>query len=94
MNKKYFVKTRNWHCKKWVFTLLNLSKFLGVYRGDSYGDGDGKFCLETNSSLKAYFTWGYFMLFYRFSGGWTYCLKDGLYILNSSNNYPSYYRQT
>ncbi len=71
----YFIKTRNWHCKKWVFKLLTISYLWGVKRGDSYEDGDGKFCLETNKLLLAWFTWSYFMLLRYFSGGWTYIIR-------------------
>ena len=84
----YFVKTRNWHCNKIVFTLLNISTKWGVYRGDSYSDGDGKFCLNTNSYLKAIITWLYFRLFDKFSGGWTYVYSNNKYILNNSD-YPN-----
>ena len=71
----YFVKTRNWHCKKWVFKLLSYTHKFGVTRGDGYKDGDGKFCLETNKPLKAWLVWLYFILLSRSSGGWTYITR-------------------
>jgi len=72
---KYFVKTRNWHCNKTVFKLLSITQKFGVYRGDSYTDGDGKFCLDTTNGFKAVLIWSYFMLLSRFSGGWTYLVR-------------------
>ena len=87
----YFIKTRNWHCKKWVFHLLAISHFWGVYRGDSYSDGDGKFCLETNNPLLAWFTWLYFMLFRHFSGGWTYIVRPGKDLNQSPFTYSTIY---
>ena len=80
MNKRYFVKTRNWHCNKWIKPFLDVSKTWGIKRGDSYTDGDGKYILETNSYLKAFVTWLYFMVFYRLTGGWTY-------VADASKNY-------
>ena len=72
---EYFVKTRNWHCKKWVFKLLAYTHKFDVERVDSYEDGDGKFCLETNKPLKAWLIWFYFMCISPFSGGWTYITR-------------------
>src|SRR6516162_6590689 len=43
----YKVKTRNWHCKRWVNYCLSISHLWGVERGDFYDDGDGKFILYT-----------------------------------------------
>ena len=71
----YYVKTRNWHCKKRVFKLLSISRKWGVVRGDSYDDGDGKFILETTDSVIAWLTWCYFMALRHFSGGWTYIIR-------------------
>jgi hypothetical protein len=72
MSETYFVKTRNWHCRKWVKRFLDISHLWGVQRGDYYDDGDGKYLLLTTSKRKAIVTWWYFMLFAKFSGGWTY----------------------
>lgn len=72
---KYFVKTRNWHCKKWVFDLLTKTEKFGVVRGDQYTDNDGKFCLETNNIFKAVSIFLYFSLLKHFSGGWTYIVR-------------------
>jgi len=83
MIEEYFVKTRNWHCKRWVKFFLDISHVWGVYRGDLYDDGDGKYLLLTTSKHKALATWWYFMLFARFSGGWTYVLHQGKYMKNS-----------
>ena len=86
--KNYFVKTRNWHGKKNIFKLLCLSHKWGVQRGDSYTDGDGKFCLETTNLFKAFLTLLYFLALGHWSGGWTYIqfpnhkLKDGCKIFN------------
>ena len=83
----FFVKTRNWHCKKWVKALIGISKLWGVKRGDLYEDGDGKYYLETFSEVKAVLTWAYFMALYRFSGGWTYVYHNDKYLLNSDKEY-------
>ena len=74
---KYFVKTRNWHCKKWVFRLLSLSHKINTFRLDDYDDGDGKFGYESNSLVKAFLVFCYFFVLRPFSGGWTYIIKDG-----------------
>ena len=79
----YLVKTRNWHCKRWVKAFLDVSKTWGVERGDSYDDGDGKYFLRTRSKTVAILTWYYFMLFYKFSGGWTYVNSESGFIRNS-----------
>jgi hypothetical protein len=79
----YFVKTRNWHCKRWVKFFLDISQVWGVKRGDSYDDGDGKYILETSHKVFALITWSYFMLFYPFSGGWTYIRFEEKFLRNS-----------
>jgi hypothetical protein len=79
----YLVKTRNWHCKRWVKIFLNISKAWGVQRGDSYEDGDGKYYLQTRSKPLAIATWYYFMLFYKVSGGWTYVHGPKGFLKNS-----------
>ena len=84
----YFVKTRNWHCKRWVQFFLNISHLWGVKRGDYYDDGDGKYILETSNKLLAFITWSYFMIFYPYSGGWTYIRSEGEFIKNS-DPYPA-----
>ncbi len=81
--KTYLVKTRNWHQRKLIFYLLNISKLWGVQRGDGYDDGDGKFYLETNNWQVALLTWYYFSLWERFSGGWTYIYSNGRYLKNN-----------
>ena len=70
---KYQVKTRNWHCKKFVH---NLIAFAPHERGDSYEDGDGKFFYESNSLIKALPVWLWWMLLRKWSGGWTYITDD------------------
>src|SRR4051812_17828278 len=40
MRETYFVKTRNWHCQRWVKRFLDISYLWGVQRGDYYDDGD------------------------------------------------------
>jgi hypothetical protein len=42
----YLVKTRNWHCKRWVKFFLDISHVWGIKRGDYYDDGDGKYFLK------------------------------------------------
>lgn len=84
----YRVKTRNWHCKKWVKFFLDISRLWGVKRADYYDDGDGKYILETDFMTFALLTWVYFMLLYPYSGGWTYIWHDGQYIYNSDPDYP------
>jgi hypothetical protein len=79
----YFVKTRNWHCNKKIKFFLDISRLWGVQRGDSYDDGDGKYILRTNNLAIAVLTWSYYMIFYPFSGGWTYVHNGDRYILNS-----------
>lgn len=70
----YKVKTRNWHCKKWVLRLLQFTcKF--TVKCNVYDDGDGKFWLETSNGFKAWMIWVYFMLLRHFSGGWTYIVR-------------------
>ena len=76
---KYFVKTRNWHCKQWVFNALQWTQRFGVVRGDSYTDGDGKFILETNNTIKAFIIMFYFLILRHFSGGWTYIQREGVH---------------
>lgn len=88
MDKRYFVKTRNWHCNRIVKGFLDLSHLVGVQRGDSYSDNDGKYYLETDSRALALAVWRYFMLFERFSGGWTYAVdleKHGINDLGGEN---------
>lgn len=46
-----YIKTRNWSCNKWSFRALQITHLLGVRRGDSYTDGDGKFFKYTNNIL-------------------------------------------
>jgi hypothetical protein len=75
--KTYAVKTRNWHCKKWVKFLLDFSEFFGASRCDNYEDGDGKYWIETSSAVKAWGLWLYFMALRKFSGGWTYIVRPG-----------------
>jgi hypothetical protein len=84
----YFVKTRNWHQKRWVQFFLNISHLWGVKRVDYYEDGDGKYILETSKKILALITWGYFMIFYQYSGGWTYIRSEGKFIKNS-DPYPA-----
>lgn len=83
----YFVKTRNWHCKRWVKFFLDISKLWGVKRADYYENGDGKYYLETYSKILAFLAWSYFMIFYPFSGGWTYIRCEGKFIRNSDPEY-------
>jgi hypothetical protein len=68
----YYVKTRNWHCRRWVFNLLSLTLRAGAFRGDSYNDGDGKFGFESKNLFYSLLVFGYFMALSRWSGGWTY----------------------
>ena len=84
----YFVKTRNWFCKRWVKFFLDIAHLWGVKRADYYEDGDGKYYLETNNKILAVLTWSYFMIFCPFSGGWTYVRHNGEYIKNSDPEYP------
>jgi hypothetical protein len=60
----------------------------GVERGDFYDDGDGKYILYTPHKTLAIVTWYYFMLFYPYSGGWTYIANKNGYIKNS-DSYPA-----
>jgi hypothetical protein len=83
MTDTYFVKTRNWYCRGWVKSFLDISHLWGVKRGDYYDDGDGKYLLLTTSKRKALVTWWYFMLFSGVSGGWTYVQYKGSYLKNS-----------
>jgi hypothetical protein len=83
----YLVKTRNWHCKRWVNCFLAISHLWGVKRADYYDDGDGKYIFETPIKLLALFTWHYFMIFYPYSGGWTYVRSEGEFIKNSDPEY-------
>jgi hypothetical protein len=79
----YVVKTRNWHCKRWVKALLDISKLWGVERGDIYEDGDGEYYFQTSNKPLALATWYYFMLFYKFSDGWTYVRTQTGFMRNS-----------
>lgn len=83
----YLVKTRNWHCKRWVKFFLDISHVWGIKRGDYYDDGDGKYIFETSNKLLALLTWSYFMIFYPYSGGWTYIRSEGKFIKNSDPEY-------
>lgn len=87
----YHVKTRNWHCKRWVFNLLSITHKLGVQRGDTYKDGDGKFYLDTHNAIKAWLIWFYFMALSKFSGGWTYIVRPGKDLNNTPFSYKSIY---
>lgn len=71
----YTVKTRNWHTRRAIFILLGLTQAIGVQRGDSYDDGDGKFWLETSNPIKAWAVWTFFMILRPLSGGWTYIVR-------------------
>jgi hypothetical protein len=79
----YLVKTRNWHCRKWVKFFLDFSHMWGAERADSYDDGDAKYILKTRSMAVAMFTWIYYMLFSHFSGGWTYVHNGEKFLLDS-----------
>lgn len=71
----YHVKTRNWHCNRRIKPLLDLTLRFGVRRGDSYEDGDGKYCLETPNALKAWAVFAYFLALRHWTGGWTYIVR-------------------
>ena len=73
----YFVKTRNFYCRKWVKFLLDFALILGAHRGDPYSDGDAKYGLQTRSAVQAWLIWSYFMALSYFSGGWTYIIRPG-----------------
>ena len=75
--KTYFVKTRNFNCRRWTFSLLSFTQRSGVQRGDSYTDGDGKFYIETTSPLRAWTIFLFFLALRHFSGGWTYIVLPG-----------------
>lgn len=77
--KTFFVKTRNWYCRKWVKIFLDLSHLWGVQRGDSYTDGDGKYYLETDSRAAAIATFLYFLALSPLTGGWTYIVDQKRY---------------
>ena len=87
MNKRYYVKTRNWNCKRWVHMLLNISILFGAYRGDNYTDGDGKYIFETDSKAQGLAMLRYYLLLERFSGGWTYIREKGVEIDNIGERY-------
>ena len=76
---KYFVKTRNWNCKMTIKRILDISLKFGAQRGDSYEDGDGKYCFESNSIVSSVAVWLFYMSVRHWSGGWTY-------IQNTSKN--------
>ena len=73
----YFIKTRNWHGKRWVLKLLRFSTKWGVNGYMLYDefDPDKKFILETPNPITAWLTWGYFVALRYFSGGWTYIIR-------------------
>lgn len=74
----YIVKTRNWRCNKRVKKLLDFSCNLGVKTDSNYYyDNDGSYWIETSNKLLAWTVWAYFMLLRRFSGGWTYIIRQG-----------------
>jgi hypothetical protein len=50
-----------------------------------YGGGNP---LNVGSKTLALLTWSYFMIFYPFSGGWTYIRSEGKFIRNS-DPYPA-----
>ena len=85
---KYFVKTRNWHGKKWVLSLLSISRKWGVCGADvgymAEPDNDVKLYITTHNAGKAWSIWLYFMMLKPLSGGWTYLTRgnaqvDGAY---------------
>lgn len=86
----YLVKTRNWNCRRWVHRLLAATPT--VQRGDNYKDGDGKFVVETPSSVRAWLTWAYWMLLRRWSGGWTYIIRDREGFVSYNGTYKSTYK--
>ena len=65
---KYYVKTRNWHCKKWLLPILSV---FGK-RADIYDDGDGKLYFESNYFIPCFLVLVYWLALSRWSGGWTY----------------------
>ncbi len=74
---RYTVKTRNWNGNRFVAGLLNAAAWITgtpAYRAD---DHDNKYYLETDSGVRAWAAWTLFMALRRFSGGWTYIVKDG-----------------
>lgn len=71
----YYVKTRNWHCKKWLLPILSI---FGK-RADSYDDGDGKLYFETNWLILGLLVLAYWKLFSKISGGWTYIANEKKY---------------
>ena len=81
---KYRVKTRNWNGNRFVAAALNA---VSTVTGASYykeSDHDNKYWLETDSRLKAWFTWCLFVMLRKLSGGWTYivcgnAIADGHY---------------
>ena len=74
--KTYTVKTRNWHGRRLIASLLNLSVISGVEIFKSH-DHDHKYLLQTHNSILAWAVFAYFFALRRFSGGWTYIQRPG-----------------
>jgi hypothetical protein len=85
---KYFVKTRNWNCNKFVHKLIALAP---NERGDGYTDGDGKFYHETNSLIIGLLILLYWKILSYWSGGYTYIIDRIKYADGSANDFKTFY---
>ena len=74
----YRIKTRNYYGKQVIKSLLDKTAKFGVRQTEEYNnDGDVKYWIDTNSPLKAWGIWLYFITLRRWSGGWTYIIRPG-----------------
>ena len=78
----YEIRTRNWHCRRWVKRLLEIAP---SQRGDSYDDGDAKLYVKTSNAARAWLTWSWWMILKPLSGGWTYIIRP-----NHTPNFNTY----
>ncbi len=76
-DKKFFVKTRNWHGKRWVRVLLVVISKLTRASIHRAPDEDWKFTLYTVNAIHAWVTLFLFLCLAKWSGGWTYIQRPG-----------------
>lgn len=77
MKKQYYVKSRNWHGRKWVRAVMEwiCDRFDASY--SEAEDNDIKVGFETFSPWQAWTFWALMQALKRWSGGWAYIVRPG-----------------